>query len=84
MLPATKSQSRFFTNFFSSSFSQRFRHQIAAPRDSFKVYSNESGEITMSNDLHAINPRVASVKPSKTMALTDLASSLKDQGVDII
>ena len=34
--------------------------------------------------IHAINPRVASVKPSKTMALADLASSLKDQGVDVI
>ena len=31
-----------------------------------------------------INPRVASVKPSKTMALADLASSLKAEGVDVI
>lgn len=31
-----------------------------------------------------LNPKVASVKPSKTMALTDLASSLRDQGIDII
>eukprot|EP00889_Picochlorum_renovo_P002484 jgi/Picre1/29514/NNA_004900.t1 len=31
-----------------------------------------------------LNPRVAAVKPSKTMALTDLASSLREQGVDII
>ena len=31
-----------------------------------------------------LNPRVASLKPSKTMALTDLATSLKEQGVDII
>ena len=32
----------------------------------------------------AINPRVAALRPSKTMALTDLALSLKAQGVDII
>ena len=31
-----------------------------------------------------LNPMVAAVKPSKTMALTDLASSLKEQGVDVI
>lgn len=31
-----------------------------------------------------LNPRVASLKPSKTMALTDLATSLKEQGVDVI
>ena len=31
-----------------------------------------------------LNPRVASLKPSKTMALTDLASSLREKGVDII
>jgi aspartate/glutamate/aspartate-prephenate aminotransferase len=31
-----------------------------------------------------LNPRVAALKPSKTMALTDLATSLKEQGVDII
>lgn len=31
-----------------------------------------------------LNPRVASLKPSKTMALTDLATSLKENGVDVI
>jgi aspartate/glutamate/aspartate-prephenate aminotransferase len=31
-----------------------------------------------------LNPRVAALKPSKTMALTDLATSLKEQGVDVI
>jgi aspartate/glutamate/aspartate-prephenate aminotransferase len=31
-----------------------------------------------------LNPRVAALKPSKTMALTDLATSLKEKGVDII
>eukprot|EP00798_Chlamydomonas_sp_ICE-L_P000358 gene358-1748_t len=38
--------------------------------------------------MHAVdqtlNPLVAGVKPSKTMALTDLALSLKEQGKDII
>lgn len=31
-----------------------------------------------------LNPRVASLKPSKTMALTDLATRLKEEGVDVI
>lgn len=31
-----------------------------------------------------LNPRVASLKPSKTMALTDLATRLKEEGRDII
>ena len=31
-----------------------------------------------------LNPNVSSVKPSKTMALTDLATTLKEQGVDVI
>lgn len=31
-----------------------------------------------------LNPRVAAIKPSKTMALTDLATSLRERGVDII
>jgi bifunctional aspartate aminotransferase and glutamate/aspartate-prephenate aminotransferase len=31
-----------------------------------------------------LNPRVAALKPSKTMALTDLATSLKERGVDVI
>ena len=31
-----------------------------------------------------INPLVAAVKPSKTMALTDLATSLRESGVDVI
>ena len=30
------------------------------------------------------NPRLAQVKPSKTMALTDLARSLREQGQDVI
>eukprot|EP00983_Pelagomonas_calceolata_P117058 1160379-Pelagomonas_calceolata.AAC.13 len=30
-----------------------------------------------------INPAVAALKPSKTMALTDLALSMKEQGVDV-
>lgn len=32
----------------------------------------------------ALNPRVASLKPSKTMALTDLATKLREEGADII
>ena len=32
----------------------------------------------------ALNPRVAALKPSKTMALTDLATRLKEEGRDII
>lgn len=32
----------------------------------------------------ALNPRVAALKPSKTMALTDLARSLREQGQDVI
>lgn len=31
-----------------------------------------------------LNPRVAELKPSKTMALTDLASSMREKGIDII
>ena len=31
----------------------------------------------------SVNPLVASVKPSKTMALTDLATSMKEQGIDV-
>ena len=31
-----------------------------------------------------LNPRVTGLKLSKTMALTDLASSMRDSGVDII
>ena len=31
-----------------------------------------------------LNPRVAALKPSKTMALTDLAMSLREQGRDVI
>ena len=32
----------------------------------------------------ALNERVAALKPSKTMALTDLASSLREKGKDVI
>jgi len=32
----------------------------------------------------SLNPRVAALKPSKTVALTDLATSLRQQGVDVI
>lgn len=39
--------------------------------------ANEGVDLTL-------NPRVASLKPSKTMALTDLATSLKENGVDVI
>lgn len=31
-----------------------------------------------------LNPKVAALKPSKTMALTDLATSLREEGVDVI
>ncbi|KAJ9530043.1 hypothetical protein QJQ45_023324 [Haematococcus lacustris] len=31
-----------------------------------------------------LNPLVANVKPSKTMALTDLATSMKEKGIDVI
>lgn len=31
-----------------------------------------------------LNPRVASLRPSKTMALTDLARSMKEAGQDVI
>ena len=34
--------------------------------------------------LFAINPRVAALKPSKTMALTDKARELKEAGKDVI
>ncbi len=30
-----------------------------------------------------LNPRVAGVKPSKTMALADLATTLREQGKDV-
>lgn len=30
-----------------------------------------------------INPAVSALKPSKTMALTDLALSMKEQGIDV-
>ena len=32
----------------------------------------------------ALNPRVAALKPSKTMALTDLARSMRESGADVI
>lgn len=31
-----------------------------------------------------LNPRVAAVRPSKTMQLSDLATSLREQGADIL
>lgn len=31
-----------------------------------------------------LNPRVAALKPSKTMALTDLASSMQQKGIDVV
>lgn len=31
-----------------------------------------------------LNPSVGALRPSKTMALTDLASSLRESGVDVI
>lgn len=31
----------------------------------------------------ALNPILASVKPSKTIAFTDMAMQLKEQGVDV-
>jgi aspartate/glutamate/aspartate-prephenate aminotransferase len=30
-----------------------------------------------------LNPLLSSVKPSKTMALTDLATSMKESGIDV-
>lgn len=32
----------------------------------------------------SLNDRVAAVRPSKTMQLTDLATSMKEQGVDVL
>ena len=32
----------------------------------------------------ALNPRVLAVKPAKTMVLADLASSMREQGVDVV
>ena len=32
----------------------------------------------------SLNPRVASVRPAKTMQLADLATSMREQGVDVI
>ena len=32
----------------------------------------------------ALNPRVAALKPSKTMVLTDLARSMRESGADVI
>ena len=32
----------------------------------------------------ALNPRVASVRPSKTMVMTDLARAMRESGVDVI
>jgi hypothetical protein len=32
----------------------------------------------------SLNPRVAALKPSKTMALTDLATRLREEGKDVI
>jgi hypothetical protein len=34
--------------------------------------------------LGALNPRVAALRPSKTMALTDAARAMREQGVDVI
>jgi bifunctional aspartate aminotransferase and glutamate/aspartate-prephenate aminotransferase len=31
-----------------------------------------------------MNPRVATLRPSKTMALTDLARSMRESGTDVI
>ena len=31
-----------------------------------------------------LNPRVLAVKPAKTMALADLASSMREQGIDVV
>ena len=31
-----------------------------------------------------LNPRVAAVRPSKTMLLTDLARSMRESGIDVI
>jgi bifunctional aspartate aminotransferase and glutamate/aspartate-prephenate aminotransferase len=31
-----------------------------------------------------LNPLVAALKPSKTMALTDLARSMRESGIDVI
>lgn len=31
-----------------------------------------------------LNPRVVALKPSKTMALTDLANSMREKGIDIV
>ena len=45
---------------------------------------NHGGRGNKHEGVREINPRVASVKPSKTMALADLASSLKAEGVDVI
>lgn len=43
------------------------------------VHSDRSGGVDQT-----LNPRVAALKPSKTMALTDLARSLREGGTDVI
>ena len=48
-------------------------------------HSNRSRNIKVLASVDTtLNPRVASLKPSKTMALTDLATSRREQGIDII
>ena len=42
------------------------------------------GNMTVREVDTCLNPRVAALKPSKTMALTDLASSMREKGIDVI
>jgi hypothetical protein len=48
-----------------------------APPTASGEYSSKDLDLTL-------NPRVSSLKPSKTMALTDLATSLREKGVEVI
>lgn len=47
--------------------------------------SSRRGAMTVVAEVdQSLNPRVASLRPSKTMALTDLARSMKEAGQDVI
>jgi aspartate/glutamate/aspartate-prephenate aminotransferase len=55
------------------------------PRPPIAARAAEAADTPSSSSVDAtLNTRVAALRPSKTMALTDLARSLREGGADII
>lgn len=58
--------------------------QVVAVHAVIAGITRAQGNMTVREVESTLNPRVVALKPSKTMALTDLASSMREKGIDVV